>query len=98
MPKSPKTPQSTQTEQTQLKPGQAPPPAWMLRTLSIAATAFTILGLELIISGIVQGTTLPLQNTAIPTYWPGGLFVILGVRNLWSWNTMKQAIERSQQK
>ena len=98
MPKSSKTPEPAQADNTQLKPGQAPPPAWMLRTLSIAATAFTILGLELIISGIVQGSTLPFQNTAIPTYWPGGLFLILGVRNLWSWHTMKQAVERSQEK
>ncbi|MGK7910484.1 MAG: hypothetical protein AB4050_03230 [Synechococcus sp.] len=96
MSESSKASQSNQAENTQLKSGQTPPPAWMLRTLSIAATAFTILGIELIISGAVQGTTLPFQNAAVPTYWPGGLFFVLGVRNLWSWHTMKQAIERSQ--
>ena len=96
MPNSSSGPDRSQADTTQLKPGTPPPPAWMLRTLSIAATAFTILGLELIGSGVVQGATLPFQNTAIPTYWPGGLFLILGVRNLWSWHTMKQAIERSQ--
>ena len=85
----------SQAGDTQLKPGSTPPPAWMLRTLSIAATAFTILGLELILSGIVQGSTLPFQNTKVPTYWPGGVFLILGIRNLWSWHTMKQAIERN---
>ena len=82
---------------TQLKPGTTPPPAWLLRTLSIAALSFTIFGFELILSGIIRGSSLPFNGTEIPTYIPGGIFLILGVRNLWSWNTMKQAIERGKQ-
>ena len=95
MPDVSKGTSESKAEGTQLKPGQAPPPGWILRTLSIAATAFTILGLELIVSGLVQGATLPFQDRQVPTYWPGGLFLILGIRNLWSWHTMKQAIEKS---
>ena len=79
----------------QLKPGTSPPPRWLLRTLSITALSFTIFGLELILSGIIGGSSLPFNQTEVPTYIPGGIFLILGIRNLWSWHAMKQAIERS---
>lgn len=97
MPDPSPQPSSQPQGDTQLKPGTSAPPKWLLRTLSITALSFTIFGLELIISGILQGATLPFGESAVPTYIPGGIFLVLGVRNLWSWKQMKEAIARSGQ-
>ncbi|WP_156820022.1 hypothetical protein [Synechococcus sp. PCC 7336] len=87
-------PDSPPDPELKLKDSALPPPPWLLRTLSIVALSFTILGLEFILDGLVRGTTLPFNSAQVPTYVPGGIFLLLGLRNLWSWHKMKQALDR----
>ncbi len=70
---------------------KSPPAAWLMRTLLIAATTCIILGGQIIFIGW-QGGKLITGDVVIPVYFPGGLLLLLGVRNLWSWRQMKLAI------
>lgn len=77
----------------QLKPGSSPPSPWVLRSLLAFSLTCTILGAELVFDSILRNTSLMLGSTNVPTYVPGALFLLLGTRNLWSWYSMKRALD-----